>query len=165
MRGARAALDLLVKNLEPRLAFGVDLEALKARLSETSALRPVGRVVGVTGLLLRVLLPGARIADVLLIRRRGDPLLAEVVGFQQGEALAVPLGEPIGVGPDDVVEATGQSLRVSAGTSLLGRVVDGLGRPIDGRPEPSGLVSVPVDSAPPAALSRKPVSAPFETGV
>lgn len=143
----------------------MDLEALRARLSETAALRPVGRVVGVTGLLLRVLLPGARVADVLLIRRRGEPLLAEVVGFHQGEALAVPLGEPVGVGPDDVVEATGQSLQVSAGTALLGRVVDGLGRPIDGRPAPAGLVSVPVDAAPPAALTRKPVSAAFETGV
>jgi type III secretion protein N (ATPase) len=143
----------------------VDLEALKARLSEASALRPVGRVVGVTGLLLRVLLPGARISDVLLIRRRGEPLLAEVVGFQGGEALVVPLGEPTGVGPDDVVEATGQGLQVSAGASLLGRVLDGLGRPIDGRPAPAGLTPVPVDRAPPPALSRRPVSAPFETGV
>jgi len=143
----------------------VDLEALKARLLETSALRPVGRVVGVTGLLLRVLLPGARISDVLLIRRRGEPLLAEVVGFQQGEALVVPLGEPVGVGPDDVVEATGQALQVSAGAALLGRVLDGLGRPIDGRPAPAGLTPVPVDRASPPALSRRPVSAAFETGV
>ena len=143
----------------------MDLEALKARLLETSALRPVGRVVGVTGLLLRVLLPGARISDVLLIRRRGEPLLGEIVGFQGGEALVVPLGEPTGVGPDDVVEATGQGLQVSAGAALLGRVLDGLGRPIDGRPAPAGLTPVPVDRAPPAALSRRPVSAAFETGV
>ncbi|HEX2873306.1 MAG TPA: FliI/YscN family ATPase [Polyangiaceae bacterium] len=143
----------------------MDLEALRARLSEASALRPVGRVVGVTGLLLRVLLPGARISDVLLIRRRGEPLLAEVVGFAQGEALAVPLGEPVGVGPDDVVEATGQALQVSAGAALLGRVLDGLGRPIDGRPAPAGLTPVAVDRAPPAALSRRPVSASLETGV
>jgi type III secretion protein N (ATPase) len=143
----------------------VDFEALRARLAETTALRPVGRVVGVTGLLLRVLLPGARISDVLLIRRRGEPLLAEVVGFAQGEALAVPLGEPSGVGPDDVVEATGEALQVSAGPALLGRVLDGLGRPIDGRPAPTGLTSVAVDRAPPAALTRRPVSAAFSTGV
>ena len=143
----------------------MDLEALRAKLSETTALRPVGRVVGVTGLLLRVLLPGARISDVLLIRRRGEPLLAEIVGFQQGEALAVPLGEPTGVGPDDVVEATGEGLQVSAGAALLGRVLDGLGRPIDGRPAPTGLTPVAVDRPPPAALTRRPVSAALETGV
>jgi type III secretion protein N (ATPase) len=143
----------------------VDLDALRAKLSETTALRPVGRVVGVTGLLLRVLLPGARISDVLLIRRRGEPLLAEIVGFQQGEALAVPLGEPTGVGPDDVVEATGEGLQISAGPALLGRVLDGLGRPIDGRPAPTGLTPVAVDRSPPAALTRRPVSAVLETGV
>ncbi len=67
--------------------------------------------MGVTGLLLRVLLPGARISDVLVIRRRGEPLLAEVVGFAQGEALAVPLGEPSGVGPDECVEAPEEPCR------------------------------------------------------
>lgn len=143
----------------------MDLDALRARLSETSALRPVGRVVGVTGLVLRVLLPGARVSDVLVIRRRGEPLFAEVVGFQQGEALAVPLGDPVGVGPDDVVEATGEPLQVGCGAALLGRVLDGLGRPIDGRPAPSGLTQVGIDRAPPSALTRRPVSAAFETGV
>lgn len=143
----------------------MDLDAIRARLAETTALRPLGRVVGVTGLLLRVQLPGARVSDVLLIRRRGAPLLAEIVGFAQGEALAVPLGEPTGVGPDDVVEGTGEGLRIGAGPALLGRVLDGLGRPIDGYAAPSGLTSVAVDRAPPPALSRRPVSARFETGV
>ena len=62
----------------------------------------------------------------------------------QGEALAVPLRWYRAVGvPTDVVEATGQGLQVSAGASLLGRVLDGLGRPIDGRPAPTGLTPVP----------------------
>ncbi len=143
----------------------MDLEALRARLSETTALRPVGRVVGVTGLLLRVVLPGARVSDVLVIRRRGQALLAEIVGFAGGEALAIPLGEPSGVGPDDVVEATGESLSVAAGPALLGRVLDGLGRPLDGRPLPPGLLTVPVDRAPPPALRRRPIAATLETGV
>lgn len=143
----------------------MDLERIRARLSESATLRPVGRVVGVTGLLLRVALPGARVSDVLVVRRRGEPLLGEVVGFEAGEALVVPLGEPTGVGPDDIVEATGESLQVAAGTELLGRVLDGLGRPLDGRPFPAGLASVPVDRAPPPALERPLISEAFATGV
>ncbi len=116
-------------------------------------------------MVLRVSLPGARVSDILCVRRRGEPLLAEIVGFREGEALAVPLGEPTGVGPDDAVEATGEPLRVGAGAALLGRVLDGLGQPIDGGPALTALSPVAVDRAPPPALSRRPVSAPFATGV
>ncbi len=143
----------------------VDFDALRARLAETSALRPVGTVRSVTGLSVRVALPGARVGDVVVLRRRGDPLFAEVVGFDQGEAVAIPLGELSGVGPDDPVESTGAPLSIGAGPALLGRVLDGLGRPVDGLPAPEGLTSVPVDRAPPAALGRRPVSEPLWTGV
>jgi type III secretion protein N (ATPase) len=69
------------------------------------------------------------------------------------------------VGPDDVVVATGGPFLVRASASLLGRVVDGLGRPIDGgAPIDDGAV-VPVDRDPPAALARRPVDRPIATGV
>jgi type III secretion protein N (ATPase) len=143
----------------------VDFEGLRSRLSDTSTLRPLGRVVSVTGLLVKVALPGARVGDVLTIRRRGAPLLAEVVGLALGEALAVPLGELIGVGVDDEVEASGQALEVSVGDALLGRVLDGLGRPIGGPPLAPGLRQLPVDRSPPPALGRAPVDAVFPTGI
>jgi type III secretion protein N (ATPase) len=119
----------------------------------------------VTGLTVRLTLPGSRIGDVVLLRRRGEPLLAEVIGFDAGHAVAVALGELSGVGPDDSVESTGAPLEVLVGDPLLGRVVDGFGRPIDGEPLPRGLRSVPVDRAPPAALSRRAVVEPLCTGV
>jgi type III secretion protein N (ATPase) len=143
----------------------VDFDTLRAELASTSTLRPVGKVVGVTGLMLRVTLPGARVGDVLVIHRRGAPLEAEVVGFASGEALVVPLGELSGVGPDDVVESTGAGLEVAAGEALLGRVLNGLGRPIDGGPALSGLKPVPVDRAPPPALGRRAVDSAVQTGV
>jgi type III secretion protein N (ATPase) len=143
----------------------VDLDALRRRLAETPALRAVGRVQAVTGLTVRVALPAARIGDVVLLKRRGEPLPAEVVGFDRGEAVVVPLGELTGVGPDDPVESTGSPLEVEAGAALLGRVLDGLGRPIDGGAPPTGLARVPVDRAPPAALGRRPVEQPLATGV
>ncbi len=143
----------------------MDIDSLRARLAGTATLRPVGKVVGVTGLMLRVTLPGARVGDVLIVHRRGEPLSAEVVGFVAGEALVVPLGDLAGVGPDDLVESTGSGLEVAAGDALLGRVLDGLGRPIDGRPAPTGLKWVPVDRPPPPALGRRPVDTAVATGV
>ena len=144
--------------------MAVDVEALKARLSGVSTVRPSGRVTAVTGLSLRFALPGVRIGDVVLVRRRGDPLACEVVGFAQGEAVAMALGALAGVGPDDEVEATGGPLLVRASAALLGRVVDGLGRPFDGGPPIDGDLA-PVDRDPPAALVRRPVVRPLETGI
>ena len=62
------------------------LDALKAKLAATAPLRPVGRVLGVTGLSLRFTMPGVRVGDVVMVKRRGDPLACEVVGFDRGDA-------------------------------------------------------------------------------
>lgn len=141
------------------------LDALKAKLAATAALRPVGRVLGVTGLSLRFSMPGVRVGDVVMVKRRGEPLSCEVVGFERGEAIGMPLGAIAGVGPDDEVESTGAGFAVRASDALLGRVVDGLGRPIDGLGPIEGGATVPVDAAPPTALHRRPVDRPLATGV
>jgi FliI/YscN family ATPase len=64
-----------------------------------------------------------------------------------------------------VVEATGEALHVQVGPALLGRVVDGLGRPLDGAPEPKAAKRAPVDRAPPRALHRQPVADVLPTGI
>ncbi len=143
----------------------MDIEALKTKLAATPALRATGRVLGVTGLALRFSLPGVRIADVVHVKRRGEPPLAcEVVGFAEGEAVAMPLGALKGVGLDDEVEATGGPLQVRASDALLGRVMDGLGRPLEGAAIDGGAL-VPVDRDPPNALTRRPIALPLATGV
>jgi ATP synthase in type III secretion protein N len=141
------------------------LEALKAKLAATPALRPVGRVLGVTGLALRFSMPGVRIGDVVTVRRKGEPLACEVVGFDRGEAVGMPLGAIAGVGPDDEVESTGGGFTVRASESLLGRIVDGLGRPLDGGGPIEGGVLVPASARPPPALDRRPVDRPLPSGV
>ncbi len=78
--------------------------------------------------------------------------------------MGLALGALTGVGPDDEVEATGGPLEVRAGTGLIGRVVDGLGRPFDDGPPIDG-VAVPVDGSPPRALDRRPVDRVVTTGV
>jgi type III secretion protein N (ATPase) len=144
--------------------MAVDVDALKSRLAQTSTLRVTGRVISVTGLSLRFAMPGARVGDMVRVKRRGEPLTCEVVGFDEGAAIAMPLGALAGVGPDDDVESTGGAWTVCAGDRLLGRVLDGLGRPFDGGPAIEGEL-VPVDRDPPGALERAPVARPFVTGV
>ena len=126
----------------------MDLDALRAKLAATQAASASGRVLSVTGLSIRFALPGVRVGDVVHVQRRGEPLPCEVVGFMGGEAVAMPLGALVGVGPDDVVVATGGPFLVRASQSLLD---DGAG--------------VPVVRDPPAALTRRPVDRPIATGV
>ena len=143
----------------------MDFKALREELARTPSVTPAGRVRAVTGLAVRATLPGARVGELVRIRRRGEPLDAEIVGFNSGEIVALALGDVVGVGPDDVVEATGETLCVKVGPSLLGRVVDGLGRPLDRQGEIAGSSVVPVDRPPPPALERAPVTRVLPTGI
>src|SRR5205814_6630137 len=148
----------------PGTVLEVDLDALRADLRAVAPSRAIGQVRGVTGLRVTAVLPGARVGDLVTITRRGGPLLAEVVGFDAGLVVAMPLGDAAGIGPDDPVESAGRPLEIPVGDELLGRVLDGLGRPLDGRPVPRGE-SAPVDRAAPPALERRLVEAPFVTGI
>jgi type III secretion protein N (ATPase) len=154
------------------------LARLRAQLEGTPAAIPRGRVRALTGVSIRAALPGARIGDVAIVERpdrRGGPLACEVVGFgdrveQASDAAAadvvlMPLGALAGVGPDDPVrlEESGAELRVDEG--WLGRVVDGLGRPIDGGPPLSRGAPAPIDRRPPGPLERAPIERPLATGV
>src|ERR1019366_8995643 len=142
----------------------VDVDALKSQLAQASTVRATGRVTEVTGLRLRFAMPGARIGDVVRVTRRGEPLACEVVGFEGGHAIAMPLGPLTGVGPHDDGESTGGPFVVVASSQLLGRVVDGLGRAFDGGPAIEGR-AVPVDRDPPRALERRAVAKPMTTGL
>ena len=144
----------------------MDFDALRAKLAAVPTTRPTGRVTGVTGLSIRFAMPGVRVGDVVHVERRGGPLPCEVVGFVEGEAVAMALGALSGVGPDDRVESTGGPFTVRASEALLGRVLDGLGRALDGGPDPTDRGDVVVvDRDPPSALSRRPVDRPISTGV
>ncbi len=145
-------------------AAALDANALKARLAQVGTLRASGKVIGVTGLCLRFAMPGIRVGDVVRIRRRGAPLMGEVVGFDGAQAIAMPLGVLAGVGPDDEVESTGEPFSVLVGDGLLGRVVDGFGRALDGGGPITGSPAV-VDADPPPALQRRPIERPLATGV
>jgi flagellum-specific ATP synthase len=119
----------------------------------------IGLVVEATGL-------RAEVGELCHIQRgrTRKPLAAEVVGFRSGRTLLMPLGELVGVAPGSPVTGTGHPLRVPAGDTLLGRVVDGLGAPMDGREPPDGPSRSTI-APPPDPLSRPRIDERLGLGV
>ncbi len=142
-----------------------DLQQVRTALADVRTLRTFGTVRSVTGLSVRFAIPSVRVGDLVYVRRSGRSLPCEIVGFANQEAIGMPFGSLVGVGPGDEVHSSGERFQVRVSEALLGRVVDGLGRIKDGGEEPPGGVLVDVDRAPPDALSRRPIDRPMTTGV
>jgi flagellum-specific ATP synthase len=104
-----------------------------------------------------------RLGDLVLIG--GARLPAEVVSVQAELATCLPLGVLAGIGTGDRVVATGCPMSVAVGERLLGQVLDGLGRPLDGSALPTGLARVSVESSPPDAMTRMRVNRPLPLGI
>ncbi|HEY2042590.1 MAG TPA: FliI/YscN family ATPase [Jatrophihabitans sp.] len=124
-----------------------------------------GQVSRVLGLSVTVTGITARIGDLLELGEGSATTLAEVVAVDSDVCTCLPLAEMNGIGNGMRAVNTGGPLRISVGDALRGRVLDGLGRPLDGSPLPSGLTHVSVDHAPPAALSRQRVDRALTMGV
>ncbi|MGN6609640.1 MAG: FliI/YscN family ATPase [Jatrophihabitans sp.] len=123
-----------------------------------------GRVEQVRGLAATVSGVPARVGD--LVRIGGHTSLdAEVVSVDGATATCMPLGPVTGIGVGDVVVGTGGPMTIAVGDDLLGRVLDGLGRPLDGSDLPAGLARVSVEAAPPHALARQRIRRPLGIGV
>jgi ATP synthase in type III secretion protein N len=141
-------------------------ERLHDALARATPLRPRGRVTRIAGLAIEAALGGVRMGELVELRTPGRPPLgAEVVGVREERVVLMPLGELAGVGLDGEVVATGAPLTVRVGEALRGRILDGLGRPIDGRPLPAGLEDWPVSRPPPPPLARRRIAAALPLGV
>lgn len=126
-----------------------------------------GRVTELVGLLIRAGVPGARVGEICLIRSPHQirALRAEVVGFRGSEVILMPLGEISDVAMGAEVISTGQTLRVKVGDGLLGRVLNGLGDPIDNLGAIENLTEYNVMATPPDPMRRQRVIKPFATGI
>ncbi len=115
-----------------------------------------GRVGDLIGLIIEATGIEAQIGELCMVGdgRRDEPVPTEVVGFRGGRTLLMPLGELGGIGPGTPVVPTGSPFRVSVGAELLGRVIDGLGRPLDGAPAPAGSELRSTTASPPDAFTR-----------
>lgn len=127
----------------------------------------LGRVAQVVGLIAESDGPSSRIGDVCMVEANNgaDTVACEVVGFRGERVLLMPLGEMTGVQPGSLVRSTGACLRVPCGNGLLGRVLDGLGRPIDGKGPLDSSGTVPNIAPPPNPMERQMIERPFATGV
>jgi flagellum-specific ATP synthase len=133
-----------------------------------------GRVNNLIGLIIEATGLVAEVGEVCKINAGRDrpPVSAEVVGFREGRTLLMPLGELHGIGPGTKVQGTGAPFRVAAGSHLLGRVLDGLGRPLQddlGASEQCARRSTTVPrstiAAPPDPLSRPRITERVGLGV
>jgi len=132
-----------------------------------AAARPqvVGRVKAVVGLSVTVTGVPGRVGDLVRIGIGPDAVPAEVVAVSGELVNCLPLGSLSGVGAGAPVVSTGSPLRVPVGVALRGRVLDGLGRPMDGGPPLSGCAEVSIDLEPPNAMDRPRVTRPLPLGV
>ena len=139
------------------------LNAVKS--TETVLLK--GKITKIIGLVIESDGPSINLGELCYIYPRTEaPLLpAEVVGFRENRVLLMPLGEMQGIGPGSEVVSSRNLLRVKVGRSLLGRILDGLGNPIDGKGPLNAENEYPIQSPPPAALSRRRICEPVSVGI
>jgi len=145
--------------------MAIDLSRYHQLVKEAQTVRVRGRVTELVGLIVKAAVPGVRVGEVVEIRGRKNIIRGEVVGFQGDEVMLMPLAELAGIGPDSEVVPTGRPLTIRVGDGLLGRVLNGLGEPIDGKPLPPGLLEWSVDRSCPDPFTRRRIEHPLPLGL
>ena len=144
-------------------------EQLQTAIQDTALVKVSGRVSKVTGTIIEAMVPGAQVGELCLLRgpAPGFELKAEVVGFKGRVALLTPMGEMQGVSSHTEVVPTGKPHMVGVGPNLVGRVVNGMGEPLDvdtkGPLEIEDYYSVYRDS--PDPMSRRIIANPIPMGL
>ena len=136
-------------------------------INDKRLVRYTGEITKVTGLTIESNGPMASIGELCYIypHNRREPVNSEVVGFKEERILLMPLGNMEGIGLGSKVVGSGKTLNVNVGEELIGRVLDGLGNPIDGKGPIKTLRSYPVSKSPPNPLERKRIEEPLSLGV
>ncbi|MBF4691725.1 flagellar protein export ATPase FliI [Fusibacter ferrireducens] len=145
----------------------IDLVKYKNALMDNTLLKYSGKVAKIIGLMIESIGPAVEIGEVCEIYpiKPGVPLKGEVVGFKDDRVLLMPLGDMTGIGPGSKVISTGHELQIDVSDELLGRILDGLGNPIDGRYKPKATYKYPANNDPPNPLERDKIEAPMPLGI
>jgi flagellum-specific ATP synthase len=142
------------------------LDKFSMLTDEMTLTRVTGRLVGVAGQVLEAEMPRAVVGSLVRIETNsGKPLQAEVVGFRESKAILAPLGDIQTVPQRAIVTSEPTPLSVKVGPKILGRVLNGLGEPIDGLGPIEAEALYPVNNVPADPLHRQGIHEPFFTGV
>jgi len=145
----------------------LDLSRYEQVVDEVSTVKTYGKVTQVIGLVVESEGPAGNVGELCYIYPKGqsEPISAEVVGFRNNKVLLMPLGENRGIGPGCEIRATGRSLSVPVGQHLLGRILDGLGNPIDDKGPIHAEKAYSIYNDPPNPVTRPRIKEPLYTGV
>lgn len=145
------------------------LGSVLEKIDDLELTRVHGRITEVVGMLMKAVIPDVKMGEVCMIKRSTTPLMAEVVGFTKEEVYLSPLAEIEDIGPSSEVIPMNTKLHIKVGPHLLGRVLNGLGEPIDtdakGPLNTEDAQSWPVHNNPPNPLYRKMIDEPLSVGV
>ena len=147
------------------LSYITDL--IGSTINDTSTMRSRGRVTQVLGTIIKAVTPQAEVGELcqLVTPHHDQVLLAEVIGFHGREALLTPIGTMMGISDATEVIPTGRSHHVSVGHGMLGRILDGMGNPIDNKGALESESSYPIYGAAPNPMTRRIISEPLPLGV
>jgi len=145
----------------------LDLSKYYDVLNTTNLTRDSGKVTEVSGMIIKGFLPGASIGSICQVipTHQSKGFLAEVVGFKDKSVLMMPLSDSRGIGLGAKIILSRSIATVKVGEEMLGRVVDGLGRPIDHKGEIESTKEVSLYSETKNPLERKPIREPLDLGI
>lgn len=140
-------------------------DKLLSHLEDVELTTVHGRITEAVGMLIRAVVPQVKMGEMCLIKRQGEPLAAEVVGFTKDEVILSPMGDMRGIGPSSEVIPMRLPMHIKVGPQLLGRVLNGLGQPIDGKGPLKAEENYPVINPPPDPLTRQMIDKPLSVGI
>ena len=146
----------------------IDTGKFKKAIEECEPIKMSGKVTQVIGLVIECKGPNVSLGELCYVSSRFagiEPIPAEVVGFRSGFVLLMPIGEMQGIGPGCEVVSAQRVLKVRVGPELLGRVLDGLGEPMDGKGPLFCKKEYPLQAAPPPPLDRPRITDSLYVGV
>ncbi|NLM49653.1 MAG: flagellar protein export ATPase FliI [Clostridiaceae bacterium] len=145
----------------------MDLDKYIYKIKDANTITSYGKVSKVVGLMIESTGPNVKIGDICKIYtyNRENFVLAEVVGLRNEVVMLMPFSDVSGIGYGSMVESTSMSIRVNVGPELIGRIVDGLGNPIDKKGPIMTKETYPIDNQPPSPLDRKNIEDVLPLGV